>query len=210
MDQAAAATPDLNKIPDGAIAATLEDQKVGEAGYLGLKEAARTRSAPDPADAGLGVEFYKHPVDGLDHVRIRIPGDKLYQPDFVADDRHKVRFARQWEAYKSEQSQFAGQVMLESVAWIDMGMREHLAYYGIKTIEGLANVPDGNLDALGHGTRALRDRAKAEVEAKLKAASFDGLKAELDSMKAELETLRAAAPRPQNARGKDGVRENAA
>ena len=185
--------PDLDTMPPGAVAATPESQEAGRAAYNHLQETTRRRTAPDPADAALGVEFYRHPVDGLDHVRIRIPGDKLHQPDFVADDHYKLRFARQWHAYQQDRSQFEGQTMLEQIVWIDHGMKEHLAFYGVKTLEGLAAVPDGNLDALGHGMRALRDKAKKEIEARAKAKSYDALKAEMDAMKAEMDALQAKA-----------------
>ena len=179
--------PNLGKMPDGAAAADADSQTAGQQGYQALEAFTQNRIGPDPADAGLGVEFYRHPVDGQDHIRIRIPGDKLYQPDFIVDDHHKLRFARQWEAYRTQQSQFAGQVMLTGVGWIDEGMREHLAFYGIKTVEGLAAMLDGNLDKVGHGTRALRDRARTEMDARKKAAGYDDLRAEMNSMKQDHE-----------------------
>ena len=38
----------------------------------------------DDGDKALHVEFYKHPVDGQDHVRIKIPGDNKTEPDEIA------------------------------------------------------------------------------------------------------------------------------
>ena len=175
--------PDLARMPAGAAVADADSQEAGQQGYRTLEAAAQERVGPEPGDAGLGVEFYRHPIDGLDHIRIRIPGDKLYQPDFVVDSLHKLRFARQWEAYRTQQSQFTGQIMLLDVRWIDEGMREHLAFYGIKTVEGLAAMLDGNLDKVGPGTRALRDRAVAELDARQKAAGYDDLRAEMAEMK---------------------------
>ena len=129
-------------------------------------------------DSGLYVEFYRNPTDGLDHIKMMIPGDKTYMPDFIADERFQVRFARQWEAYKTQTDQFEGQVPLEEVAWIDEATRNHYKSIGIFTVDGLANVSDGNLTNLGPEARAFRDRARAEVENLEKIAAYDRSEAE--------------------------------
>ena len=53
-------------------------------------------------DAYLDVSFYIGTHDGqeYDFIRINVPGDKSLAIDTIADDNHKARFARQWQAYK--------------------------------------------------------------------------------------------------------------
>ena len=65
-------------------------------------------------DEKLHVEFYLNPTDGLDHVKIMIPGDKNFMPDEIADERYQRRFHRQWLVYKGELSEFDGQTRLEN------------------------------------------------------------------------------------------------
>ena len=187
--------PDLNTPPAGAIAAP---------GDLSLPQVqqhrmAHMRAAAEEGDESLMVEFYRNPVDGEDHIRIRIPGDKLYQPDFLATDYYKGRFALQWAAYQNQRSQFEGQTLLTECAWIDEGLRGELATFGVMTVEGLSGISDGNLDHIGPGARMLRDRARHYVEEREKLKAFDAqaeenekLKTQLADMAARLEALEKA------------------
>ena len=192
---------DFNKKPDGAEVADPDSLEAGRTFYDQSAAAAAAQMRPDPADESLMVEFYRSPIDDRDHVRIRIPGDKLYQPDFIADDHYKMRFAKQWQAYAAGLEQFAGQTMLTDVAWIDEGMRDHMGGFGVKTVEALAGLSDGNMDAMGPGTRGLRDKARRQVETKAKAAETDELRAEMAAMRAEMAAMRET-PKPPRGRGK--------
>lgn len=198
--------PDLDTVPEGAVAAP------GELDLPQMQQhpfaAAEMRAAAVPGDENLMVEFYRHPKDGLDRIRIRIPGDKLYQPDFMATDHYKRRFAAQWQAYQNQMSQLEGQTLLTDCAWIDEGMRNELATFGIKTVEGLSGVSDGNLDQIGPGARTLRDRARTFVEEKQKLQQFDTqaaenarLKQQLDEMGARLAALEESGQAKQPASG---------
>ena len=73
-------------------------------------------------DKGLRVEFYHCPTDDLDHVKILIPGDKYFRPDFVATEEYQERFAAQWDAFKNERDQLEGQTPLTEVTFIDDAM----------------------------------------------------------------------------------------
>lgn len=162
-----------------------------------LEQVAHARAAmhgPSEEDRSLIVEFYRHPVDGLDHIRMRIPGDKLYVPDFVADERYQARFPRQWAAYKEHRDQFEGQTLLDDIGWIDSAMKAHLAEHAVKTVEQLAGIQDAMLHGLGVGVRTARDKAlewinrdKATEELQARVAQQD---AEMADMRAELEALK--------------------
>ena len=96
----------------------------------------------DEGDKALGVEFYRHPVDGQDHVRITIPGDDKTRPDELATDHYKMRFKRQWRVYKGELEEFDGQERIETVSWIDPGLLHDMKRANIHTVEQLANMSD--------------------------------------------------------------------
>jgi len=177
---------DFTQVPEGAAPATEAMQQAGVESARRLSEAMARRMAPSKADENLFVEFYRNPVDGLDYVRIRIPGDRLFQPVFQADDYYKQRFARQWDEYTNNRRQFAGQTLLIECGWVDEGMREHLDYYGIKTVEALASLSDSNMQALGPNMRQLRDKAREETAAREKAAQYDEVKAEMEALRAEV------------------------
>lgn len=172
--------------PAGAEPATDESQEVGLIQAEQVFQSVQERMAPNKDDEALFVEFFRHPIDGKDRIRIRIPGDNLVEPVFMADDYYKARFAAQWQAYSSDRSQFAGQTMLIDCGWVDVGLREHLNYHGIKTVEGLALVSDGNVERLGPGFLALRNKARDEIAARRKAKEYDAVKAEMEALRAQV------------------------
>ena len=153
--------------------------------------AAHANAAAEPGDESLMVEFFRHPLKEEDYISIRIPGDKLYQPVFEVNEYWKARFSMQWNAYSQQKSQLEGQTLLSECAWADQGMRDHLAAYGVKTVEGLAGVSDGNLDQLGPGARTLRDKAVKFVEEKKKVEQFDVQAAENDALRKQISDMAA-------------------
>ena len=168
MENAAGVMPNLDTKPEGAIAADpaspQEVQPVISRHSLDMrKPLPRGYGHPDgEGDESLHVEFYRHPVDDQDHVRIAVPGDKLSAFDYLAEDGrppYKERFERQWHAYQNAQSQYLGQTMLTDVPWIDEAMRTHLAEFKVITLEQLAAVSDTSLQRLGPGSRRLREKA---------------------------------------------------
>lgn len=142
-------------------------------------------------DEQLYVEFYKNPSDGLDHIKMMIPGDKTFMPDYIADERYQRRFPRQWEAYKTQKDQFEGQTRLEELAWVDPATRNHYNSFGIFTLEGLAQISDGNLSNLGPEARTFRERAQSEVETLAKAAAFEKNEAEKVAMQSQIDELKS-------------------
>lgn len=142
-------------------------------------------------DENLYVEFYKNPTDGMDHIKMMIPGDKTFMPDYIADERYQRRFPRQWEAYKSQKDQFDGETRLEEIAWIDPATRTHYNSFGIFTVEGLASVSDGNLSNLGAEARKFRERAAAEVESHRRAAAYEQAEADKAKMQGQIDNLQS-------------------
>ena len=170
-----------------------------------------TPTLPHPLSGGgddsLFAEFYRNPVDGLDHIRIRIPGDKTYLPDLLATEIHKQRFPRQWEAYRSQTDQTEGQTRLEEVGWIDDGTRGMLKALHIFTVEALAATTDGNLANIGMGARTLRERAQAFVDQRRKATAYEesetekaAMREKLDAMQEKMDSLLPVSPKPAKAK----------
>lgn len=158
---------------------------------VGLSGRGEVSTVIHGGDENLYVEFYKNPTDGLDHIKMMIPGDKTFMPDYIADTRYQNRFPRQWEAYKTQKDQFDGQIRLDEVAWIDEATRNHYRSLGVFTVEALATVADGNLSNMGPGAREFRGRAKTEIETLHNAAAYEKSEAEKAAMQGQIDELKA-------------------
>ena len=144
----------------------------------------------DEGDKALGVEFYRHPVDGQDHVRITIPGDDKTRLDELATDHYKMRFKRQWRVYKGELEEFAGQVRIETVSWIDPGLLHDMKRADIHTVEQLANMSDASIDSTNMiGLMSFRAKAIEHLAAKEKSSQYDKLAAQNAELMKRLEKL---------------------
>ena len=144
----------------------------------------------DAGDKGVHAEFYRHPVDGQDHIRIEFPGDTKSIPDFLATDHYKRRFPRQWRVYKGELEEFEGQIRVETVSWIDPGMVHDLKRASIHTVEYLANMSDASIDSTQMiGLMAFREKAKEHLAEKAKSSAFDSLQAQNAELVKRLEKL---------------------
>ncbi|MGI9489345.1 MAG: hypothetical protein ACR2RF_26345 [Geminicoccaceae bacterium] len=152
---------------------------------------AHVKMAQHGTDEDINVEFYRNPVDGKDHIKFLIPGDKTFQPDYLVDDMYKQRFPRQWEAYEAQRDQFAGQMRLEDIAWMDDATRNLFKAHNVYTVEMLAGVSDGNLAKLGPEGRIMRDKAREEVDQRSKAAAYEASEAEKAALRGELDQMKA-------------------
>ena len=73
----------------------------------------------DPTgDSQLFPEFYKDPLSGDELVRIRIPGDKHFEPVFPADE-YQHRFPRHYQLFREQRDQHEDETVLEESGWID-------------------------------------------------------------------------------------------
>jgi hypothetical protein len=111
-------------------------------------------------DAYLDVSFYVGIYENEEHdfIRVGVPGDKSLSIDTIADDQHKRRFARQWEAYKGLKD-IKGTPLDE---WLEIAetLRHELAYQGFRYIEQVASAPDSAFARMMGGTQ-LRVKAKS-------------------------------------------------
>ena len=155
-------------------------------------------------DSKLMVQFVVR-EDGREYLKIAIPGDITFHPEFRVTELYKRRFPLQYEAFRRHQDQFAGQIRLEDVPWMDEVTRNHLRARNVYTLENLAAVSDAALGRLGMKSSILRDKALQMVREKKKAADYGALEGKLDEtmatnkglveamerMEAELKELRA-------------------
>ena len=140
-----------------------------------------------PGDEGLTVEFYWGAPQNCDLIRIHTPGDPHTIAIFEADDHYQQRFPEQWAKYRARVDQFADQVRLEEVAWLDDGTRMKYKPLGIFTLEHIAAVPDGNLRYLGPNGQGIRARAVQEVADRRKVGDFNRVAGENAALQRRLD-----------------------
>lgn len=119
-------------------------------------------------------------------VEIRVPGDKdtiLFRP---VEPNDKKRFARHYAAFKAGQSDALVGTPLSVVPWLTKSKVEELAYFNIRTVEQLAEIPDGG----PAGFPTLKAKAKDFLAAAAGAAPAEALRRELEKRDVELQTLK--------------------
>ena len=128
-------------------------------------------------DSSLIVEFYWNAVQEADCVRILMPGDTYLEIDELATDGHPLpyneRFADKWDMYQTARSQTEGQTDIGAVAWMDEASRQALRAAHVNTVEQLATIGDDQVSRIGFGFVRFRDKARAEVETRQKAAEYE-------------------------------------
>jgi hypothetical protein len=166
------------------------------------------------ADNKLYIQFYSRPIingaesneagrpiyHDVDCVRIMVPGDKLSIIDRLASDDDKRRFTDQFAKYQAgQQTQLVG-TPLEQVPWMSRSKVEEYKYFGIHSVEQLANASD-SVGQKFPGFYADRDRAKAFIEAASgNNARIAELERQLREMQAKMQApAQIAAPAPASA-----------
>jgi hypothetical protein len=153
------------------------------------------------ADAQLHVEFYEYdkaPYKGQAFVRIMAPGDKTNIIEQPVREHHKARFARQWLYYQMRNNE-GPELGTPLENWHkevpdelnDYQMAE-LQILKFRTIEQVATASDSQLQKVGMGAQALRERAKNYLARKNNSVFSDELsntRKELDELKAKLAQL---------------------
>ena len=127
-------------------------------------------------------------VQEADCVRILMPGDTYLEIDELATDGHPLpyneRFADKWDMYQTARSQTEGQTDIGAVAWMDEASRQALRAAHVNTVEQLATIGDDQVSRIGFGFVRFRDKARAEVDTRQKAAEYEPMQAELAAMAA--------------------------
>ena len=152
-------------------------------------------------DDKLHVRFFMRPVIDVEasneanrpiykdvpHITIMIPGDKNNIPTSIVDELHKRRFPKHWDMFlRGLKEQIVG-TPLRMAPFISESKAEELAYFNIRTIEQLADMPDGNLSFMG--ARELKNAAKAYLD---KSKSADAMLDQIRELQEELAAMRVA------------------
>jgi hypothetical protein len=107
-----------------------------------------------------------------------------------ATDMDKRRFSKEYSLFKSgDDEQMVGTPLTE-VPWITRSQVEELMYRKIRTLENLAELSDGMINA--PGMYELKRKAEAWLKKASEAAPFTAMQAEMEALRAELAALKNA------------------
>lgn len=128
---------------------------------------------PQPGDENMLVRFVTHVLEDKnetkkqgrpihkEHVFVEImaPGEREVFSE-LADNSHKARWPKHWEAFEKRQNQETVEgTPLSEWPGITRAMAEDLKFFNIYTVEQLATVSDGNVQNF-QGLTTLREKAK--------------------------------------------------
>jgi hypothetical protein len=125
----------------------------------------------------------------MEYIKIRAPGERdvVHRPVSQSD---KQRFAQAYRAWKdgTSDASVTGTPLSE---WpgCTRSQVEEMAYFGIRTVEALASVTDGNVKNVGP-ILALRQKAKDYLEAARANAPAEQMRAELAKRDNDIDVLR--------------------
>ena len=162
------------------------------------------------ADNKLYVQYYSRPIlhgpesdaagrpiyHDVDCIRIMVPGDKLSIIDRIASPDDKQRFADHYSKYQAgQQTQMVG-TPLEHVPWMSRSKVEEYKYFGIHSVEQLANASD-SVGQRFPGFYTDRDKAlKYLDDATGTNTRIQDLERQLALMQSKLMSMQAPAPTP--------------
>lgn len=146
----------------------------------------------------------------VEYIEIKTPGDNTSIVHRPVRDADRRQYAAQYKAWKAGQEAPSSGTPLEQWPGLRKSEIKELVALGIKTVEALAGVSDGNLQNIGMGKRALRDRAQVWLKAASDNAPLEALQAQLRERENQLEVLSRqvaeleAAQRAQQGQGNKG------
>jgi hypothetical protein len=130
-------------------------------------------------------------------IRIQHPGDRLNILEVKADDHYKQKYNRQWREFEAG---LAGEVIgtpLSQWPQVTKSQCKEAEYFGIRTVENLAEVNDAALQRIGIGWMELRKKARDYLAAAAGNAPISALQAENEKLKQEFEALKASLQNPE-------------
>lgn len=160
------------------------------------------------SDAQLLVKFFKHPqiskyqsteagrpiFEDVIMIEVLTPGEKD-AVRVLADDHHRARFPRQWDAFEKGNAQSISGTPLELLFPNEPSTIMTLKSFHVFTVDQLAALTDTAMTQVPMG-RALSDRAKHYLAAANGGASFHQMKAQIEDLQAKLAALAEAGAAP--------------
>lgn len=151
---------------------------------------------------GLHARFYLHPeqddvrsseegrpifVD-VEYIEILAPGNSTNIIQRRVRETDRIRFPRQYEAFKAGLEEYVSGTLLSEVPWITKSQVEELKYLRIRTLEQLAELSDTVVQK-HMGLVTLKRKAQDWVKASASAAPLTALQAQNEAMQRRLEEL---------------------
>lgn len=174
---------------------------------------SRPQQAFDEAH-GLSVKFYKRlkrdddaskkegrPIHvSKEYVRIQPLGDKTLVIDRPVKDEDKRRFPNRYAAFKADKDQDATEGQpLRDWPTLPENLAADWAELGVKTVEQLCAVAEGNFHMFGPQIREYQKKAKLYIEAAKSDAPLLVMQSEIDALKKQLAAEKAKHSQPTNA-----------
>lgn len=98
-------------------------------------------------------------------VRIHIPGDKNNVVVTKADEHYKQRYPQAWARFQNGQREVVEGMPLKDWPQVRSAQVKEAEYFGVRTVEQLASISDGNLQKMGMGWMELRRKAQTYLSA---------------------------------------------
>lgn len=170
-----------------------------ESGFMDASGLSRQRSPDDNLSVRFSIEALENPAktkeagrpifDETEMIEIRIPGD----PDIrkrPVNEGDKVRFARHYDAWKRNQNQeTVSGTPLSAWPLIKRSQVEEAKFFGVHTVEQLANIADVNLQRLGPGWPTLRQQSIDWLKKAEDGALLGKLRSELEERDRRINAL---------------------
>lgn len=125
----------------------------------------------------------------VEYIEKRVPGDKLSIIFRPITDADRKEYAGQYKAWKEGLADPTSGTPLKEWPPVSRSQVEHLAHNGIKTVEDLANLTDGNAQGVGAGTLMLRQKAQDWLARANGGGQEAALRAELSQRDTHIATL---------------------
>lgn len=133
-------------------------------------------------------------------ISIRAPGSKdVIQR--VVTDKDRREYADKYDAFKKQQEAPSDGFPLREWPVLSRAEVLTLSALGMKTVEHVASVSDGNIKALGHQGFELRKKARDWLERTASNAPMEQLRTENEDLRNKLEVLSRAVSQLQREKG---------
>jgi hypothetical protein len=130
----------------------------------------------------------------MEFIEIRIPGDDKVIIKEIVNDEYRNRFPDEYRAFREGAEIASVGTPLEHWSFLKPSQVAQFKASGLRTVEDLANMSDGNANFMG--SQSIRQAAKAWLKTandteivEKQEAEKKALKAELDAMKAQIAEL---------------------
>ncbi len=111
-------------------------------------------------DSNAVVRFYWHKVEEKHYMRLNFPGDNKSEWDQPVRPQDKIRFAKQWDLYEKQMSQFGDESLIEELEFLTPPQIEQLKMANVHTIKHLAGLTDTQMNNIGMGMREIVKKAQ--------------------------------------------------